>query len=73
MTQKQASMEYVLGQFVEKPITGQPCTLWPLYGRGQAIIFLPCGFFFYLLSFFFFPCLISAVADRMYTTLPHMV
>jgi len=23
--------------------------LWPPYGIGQAIIFLPCGFFFYLL------------------------
>ena len=29
-------------------------SLWPPYGIGQAIIFLPCGFFFYLLSFFFF-------------------
>ena len=27
------------------------CVLWPPYGIGQAIIFLPCGFF--LLSFFF--------------------
>jgi len=27
--------------------------LWPPYGIGQAIIFLPRGFFFYL-SFFFF-------------------
>jgi len=49
------------------------CLLWPPYGIGQAIIFLPCGFF---LSFFylsFFPRLISAVADRMSTILPHMV
>jgi len=28
--------------------------LWPPYGIGQAIIFLPCGFFFYLSSIFFF-------------------
>jgi len=28
------------------------CFLWPTYGIGQAIIFLPCGFFF-LLSIFF--------------------
>ena len=28
--------------------------LWPPYGIGQAIIFLPCGFFFCLLSSFFF-------------------
>ena len=26
--------------------------LWPPYGIGQAIIFLSCGFFFYLLLFF---------------------
>jgi len=32
--------------------------LWPPYGIGQAIMFLPCGFFCLL----FFPCLISAVA-----------
>jgi len=45
--------------------------LWPPYVIGQAIIFLPCGFF--LLSFFSFPRLILAVADRMSTILPHMV
>jgi len=33
--------------------------LWPPYGIGQAIIFLPCGFF--LLVSLFFPRLISAV------------
>jgi len=27
--------------------------LWPPCGIGQAIIFLPCGFFFYILSSFF--------------------
>jgi len=43
--------------------------LWPPYGIGQAIIFLPCGF--YLSSFF--PRLISAVGDWMSTILPHMV
>jgi len=43
--------------------------LWlPLH----VIIFLPCGFFFYL-SFFFFPRLISTIADWMSTILPHMV
>jgi len=42
------------------------------YGIGQAIIFLPCGFFFFYLSFFF-PRLISAVADWMHTIHPHMV
>jgi len=48
--------------------------LWPPYGIGQAIIFLPCGFFvlpFFYLSFF--PRLISAAADRMSTILPHIV
>jgi len=46
--------------------------LWPPYGIGQAIIFLPCGFF---LSFFLssFHRLISAAADWMSTILPHMV
>jgi len=39
--------------------------LWLLYGIGQAIIFLPCGFF--LSSSIFFPRLISAVADWMST------
>jgi len=28
--------------------------LWLLYVIRQAIIFLPCGFFFYLSFFFFF-------------------
>ena len=41
------------------------------YGMRQAIIFLPCGFF--LLLSFFIPSLISAVADWMFTILPHMV
>jgi len=40
-----------------------------VYGIGQAIVFLPCGFFFYLLSFVFlsssFPRLILAVGDWM--------
>ena len=29
-------------------------SLWPSYVIGQAIIFLPCGFFLLLLSSFFF-------------------
>jgi len=45
----------------------RPCSLlaylWPPYGMGQAIIFLPCGFF--LSSFF--RRLISAVVDWMST------
>jgi len=45
--------------------------LWPPYGIGQAIIFLPCGFFYLLLSFF--PCLISAATDWISTILPHMM
>ena len=48
--------------------------LWPPYGIGQAIIFLPCDFYLLLLSSsFFFPRLISAVGDWMSTILPHMV
>jgi len=37
----------------------------------RSIIFLPCGFFYLLSSFF--PRQISAVADWMSTVLPHMV
>ena len=47
--------------------------LWPPYGIGQAIIFLPCGFFFFFLLPFFFPCLISVVSEWMSTILLHMV
>ena len=47
--------------------------LCSLYGIGQTIIFLPCSFFLLLLSFFFFPRLILAVADWMSAILPHMV
>ena len=47
--------------------------LWPPYGIGQAIIFLPCSFFFLSSSIFFCPRLISAVRDRMSIILPHMV
>jgi len=46
--------------------------LWPPYVIGQAIIFLPCGFCL-LLSFFFFPHLISAAALDVYHTSTHGV
>ena len=46
---------------------------WPPYGIGQAIIFLPCGFFLSSIFFSFFPHLISAAADWMSTILPHML
>ena len=46
--------------------------LWPTYVIGQAIIFLPCGFYL-LLSSICFPRLISAAADWMSTILPHTV
>jgi len=46
--------------------------LWPPYGIGQAITFMPCGFFLLrLLSFF--PRLILAVGDWMSTILPQIV
>ena len=46
--------------------------LWPPNGIRQDIIFFDLWF---LLSIFLllFPCLISAVANWMYATLPHMV
>jgi len=52
-----------------KDILHQHC-LWSPCAIEQAIIFLPCGFFF-LLSFF--ARLISVVGDWMSTILPHMV
>jgi len=43
----------------------------PVFGRATITLGIgPHSSFFYLL---FFPCLISAVADWMYTILPHMV
>ena len=51
------------------------CTFFmaALCNRG-ATIFLPCDFYlsFFLLSFFFFPRLISAAGDWISTILPHM-
>jgi len=44
-----------------------------LYGIGQAIIYLPCGFFFFFFYLSFFPRLILAAADWMSAILPHMV
>jgi len=44
---------------------GDAAFLWPPYVIGKVIIFLPCGFFFLLSSFF--TRLISAVADWMST------
>ena len=49
------------------------CCLWPPYGIGQAIIFLPCGFFYLLLllsSFFFSsPNLIRRRLDAYHTSI----
>jgi len=46
-------------------------SLWLPCVADADIMFLSCGFFFYLLSFF--PRLILAIADWMCTILPHMV
>jgi len=40
---------------------------------GHIYFHLVYGFFSFFLSFFFFPCLISAVGDSMSTILPHIV
>jgi len=48
-------------------------SLWSPYGIGRPYIFSCSGLFFFLLSFFFFPRLISAAADWMSAILPHMV
>ena len=45
--------------------------LWPPCVANVDIIFLPCGFFYFLSSFF--PHLISVVAEWMSTILLHMV
>ena len=42
--------------------------LWPLYGIGQAIIFLPCGFFYLLSSFFSLPNLSGRRVDVYHTS-----
>jgi len=44
--------------------------LWPSYVIGQAVIFLPCGFFFCLSIFFFFssPNLSRRRLDVYYTS-----
>jgi len=52
------------------PVATDTSSSWPPYWIGQIIIFLSCGFFF--LSFFF-PRLISAVADWMFTILLRMI
>jgi len=44
--------------------------LWPPYGIGQTIIFLPCGFF---LSFFFFSPNLSGRRSDVYHTSTHGV
>jgi len=46
--------------------------LWPPYGIGQAIIFLPCGFF-YLLSSFFLAYNLSRRRLHVYHTSTHRV
>ena len=63
-------MHYVaIGVEREIPLHCRPI-LWPPYVIGQAM-FSSCRLFFFLL--FFFPRLISAVADWMSTILAHMV
>jgi len=78
---KQTAVAFVIivGQYTFRRIARHRDTdpvsvsfLWLPYVIGQAIKFLPCGFFFYL-SFYLFPRLISAVADWVSAILPHMV
>ena len=49
------------------------CSLRSPYVIGQTIIFLPCDFYLSSIFIFFFPRLISAAVDWLYTILPHMV
>jgi len=51
-----------------------PCLLWPPYGIGQAIIFLPCGLLSsILLSFFYSSAYLSSRRMDIYHTLTHGV
>ena len=52
--------------------SSEGCLALAARSNGQAIIFLPCGFF-YLHLLLSFPRLISAVADWMSTILLHNV
>ena len=67
----------IFAVFDPSPLTGvyNLQFLWPLYVIGQAIIFLPCGFYLLLSIFCFFPRLISAAAECMdvYHTSTHDV
>jgi len=47
--------------------------LWPPYVIGQAIMFLPCGFYLLSSFFLFFLRLISAAANWMSTILRHLM
>ena len=63
---------YVIGQTIYIFILSFVISLWSPYVIGQTIIFSSCSFFL-LLSIVFFPRLISAVGDWMFTILWHLV
>jgi len=47
--------------------------LWPPYGIGQAVHYIVALWFLSIFLSFFFPRLISAAADWMFTILRHMM
>jgi len=58
-----------LANMTEPSVCGDNAALlWPPYVIGQAIIFLPCGFFFLLLSFFPSPNLSGRRLDVCHTS-----
>jgi len=61
----------ILIQCVDSLFSLSLVSLWPPCVIGQAVKFLPCGFF--LCLSIFFPRPVSAVADWMSAILPHMV
>jgi len=63
---------HVYSAAVERKTLTICARLWSPYGIGQTIYILMLWFVF-LLLLFFFPRLISAVADWMSAILPHMV
>jgi len=66
-----AHWRHLLNSIKPSMCGGNVAFLWPPYVIGQAIIFLPCGFYLLLFSIFF-PRLISAATDWMSTILLHM-
>jgi len=60
-------------RILDRTVSSDHICFTAAHSNGQAILFYPCGLFFFLLSFCLFPRLFPAVADSISTILPHMV